>query len=249
MDTTLSAQAMLQSWEQAQGQPAPRRSLTLLQTAWPDVEAQAWGRLPIGERDRWLLTLRETLFGGELDTVASCPACGETLELQFPTSALQTEPAHGDEAPSPPTLRHDDWQIGFRLPGSDDLAEVLATSADRDGAVARLLERCILELSHDGVPARTADLPPALVERVQQEMARHDPGADNRVALDCPACGHHFERGFDIGAYLWDELDDWAHKTLAEVHLLASAYGWSETQVLALSAARRRHYIALVEGR
>ena len=35
---------------------------------------------------------------------------------------------------------------------------------------------------------------------------------------------------------------------LHEVHRLASAYGWSEAQILALSPARRAQYLALVEG-
>ena len=34
--------------------------------------------------------------------------------------------------------------------------------------------------------------------------------------------------------------------TLAEVHALAAAYGWTEAEVLALSAARRRAYLELV---
>jgi hypothetical protein len=33
---------------------------------------------------------------------------------------------------------------------------------------------------------------------------------------------------------------------LAEVHVLAGAYGWSEDAILALSPSRRQHYIALV---
>jgi hypothetical protein len=32
------------------------------------------------------------------------------------------------------------------------------------------------------------------------------------------------------------------------VHLLARAYGWRETDILALSARRRQSYIELIEG-
>jgi hypothetical protein len=241
---TLTAQAMLHSWELGQGEPALRRPLALLCGAWPEPDPGSWGALPIGERDRWLLTLHESLFGTELDTVAACPACGETLELRFPTTALHPGTVADD---TPASLDCEGWQVGFRLPGSDDLIDA-AASGDRDAALARLLERCVLGLRHDGRPAEPADLPPSVIERLQQEMARRDPGADNRVALECPGCGHRFERRFDIGTYLWDELDDWAQRTLAEVHLLASAYGWSEPQILALGAARRRHYIELVQG-
>ena len=40
-------------------------------------------------------------------------------------------------------------------------------------------------------------------------------------------------------------LDAWARATLLDVHLLATAYGWSEPEVLALSALRRRYYLEL----
>ena len=93
-----------------------------------------------------------------------------------------------------------------------------------------------------------AELPAAVIDQLQQDMAARDPGADLRIALTCPACGHGFDRRFDIAGHLWDALDDWAERTLAEVHALAGAYGWSEPQVLSLSAARRQRYIAMVQA-
>ena len=245
---TLTAQTMLQSWELAQHEPDVRRPLALLQAAWPEVDAGEWGALPIGQRDACLLTLHESLFGTELDTVVACPSCGETLELSFSSEQLR-RPAPEADSGTPPLLRFEGYELEYRLPGSDDLVAVLdAAQGGRDAALARLLERCVLQAQRDGEAAALDELPPPLIERLQQEMARLDPAADSSVALECPACGHAFERRFDIGAYLWDELDDWAQRTLAEVHVLAGAYGWSEPQVLALSASRRRHYIALVQG-
>lgn len=204
--------------------------------------------MPIGERDACLLSLHETLFGNELDTLAACPSCSESLELNFSAAQLRHEPAEGGDGALPP-LRDAGYELAYRLPGSNDLVEVLdAAQGGRDTALARLLERCVLDARRDGEPAALDELPPSLVDRLQREMARRDPGADCSIALECPACGHRFERRFDIGAYLWEELDDWAGRTLAEVHVLAGAYGWSEAQILGLSASRRRHYMGLVQG-
>lgn len=50
---------------------------------------------------------------------------------------------------------------------------------------------------------------------------------------------------FDIGAYLWEEVDAWADRTLRDVHLLAASYGWSERDILDLSPARRGRYLEL----
>lgn len=247
---TLTAQGVLQTWEHAQREHPLQRSLALLRTAWPEVAAGEWGAMPIGARDAWLFRLQEALFGPELDTLVPCPSCSEPLQTRFSTADLQTPAADtGNSGDAVASLRCDGYELDYRLPCSDDLL-VLAETPDEpvDVAARRLLERCVLVARHAGEPAALDALPPGVVHRLQAAMAQGDPGADTCVALACPACGHGFERRFDIGAYLWDELDDWAQRTLAEVHLLASAYGWSEPQVLALSAARRGHYIALVQS-
>ena len=41
-------------------------------------------------------------------------------------------------------------------------------------------------------------------------------------------------------------LDAWAKRVLEEVHTLASAYGWAQSEILSMSAARRRRYVAMV---
>ncbi|GAA0764039.1 hypothetical protein LRH25_10650 [Ideonella azotifigens] len=240
----LSAQSVLHTWEQAQAMAPLRRSLALLRLAWPEVTPGEWGALPIGARDARLFALFEALFGATLDTLVDCPACGEALELSLRTTDLRPEPA-GEPAPQP--LQCEGYELAYRLPCSDDLA-ALQGSGNASTAVQQLIERCVLQARLAGRVVNAAELPPAVIERLQQDMALRDPGADIRVALSCPACAHGFERRFDIGDYLWEELDDWAERTLAEVHTLASAYGWSEPQVLSLSADRRRRYIALVQG-
>lgn len=240
----LSAQSVLRTWEQAQAMDPLRRPLALLRLAWPEVAPGAWGALPIGARDARLFALFEALFGATLDTLVDCPTCGEALELSLRTADLRPE-LPGE--PVPPLLQCEGYELTYRLPCSDDLAALQATD-DTAAAVQQLIERCVLQARRADRVVDAAELPPTVVERLQQDMALRDPGADIRIALSCPACGHGFERRFDIGDYLWEELDDWAERTLAEVHTLACAYGWSEPQVLSLSADRRRRYIAMVQG-
>ena len=79
-------------------------------------------------------------------------------------------------------------------------------------------------------------------------MADADPQADVRLALDCPACGHKFLAAFDVVAYFWSEINAWAYRLLGEVHTLASAYGWREDDILALSPWRRHVYLEMVGG-
>lgn len=244
----LGAQAVLQAWEQAQAWHPLRRATVLLQLAWPEVPAADWQALPLGARDERLFALHEALFGDALELRVDCPACAEPLELSLRTADLRPEPA-ALPAPGAPTLslQAEGHALSYRLPTADDLLAA-ADAASADAAVACLVERCVLQASRAGQTVPPAELPPAVVDRLQQDMAARDPGADLRVALACPACGHGFERRFDIATQLWGELDDWAERTLAEVHTLARAYGWTEPQVLSLSATRRRRYIAMVQA-
>jgi hypothetical protein len=66
--------------------------------------------------------------------------------------------------------------------------------------------------------------------------------------LICPACEHRWLVAFDILAYLWSEIDDWAQRMLHEIHILATAYGWPEATVLALTSWRRQYYLNLICG-
>jgi len=242
----LDAQALLQAWEAAQPLALPRRADALLGLAWPEVAPDEWGTVPLGVRETRLFLLHEALFGPSLELLADCPACGEVLELSLRTTDLRAEPRlDGDELSR---LECEGYELTYRLPGMDDLAVAAREASSSDEAIARLLQRCLLQARHAGRPVQARDLPVAVIDELQHDMARRDPAADVRASLGCPACGHAFERRFDIAAQLWEELDDWAERTLAEVHALACAYGWTEPEVLALGVSRRRRYLAMVQA-
>jgi hypothetical protein len=69
-----------------------------------------------------------------------------------------------------------------------------------------------------------------------------------RLALSCPSCKREWEDAFDIGRFVWAEVESRARRLVWEVHSLASAYGWGESETLALSAARRAMYLEMVHA-
>jgi hypothetical protein len=87
-----------------------------------------------------------------------------------------------------------------------------------------------------------------MVENVGTALATADPLAEMRVALNCPACDHAWDDCIDVASFIWAELDAHARRLLWEVHALASAYGWSESETLSLSAARRAKYLEMVRA-
>lgn len=234
----LNATSLLTAWEQGVSQHPLQRAVTLLALAWPEKSVDGWSRVSIGERDRQLFKLRTELFGSKLEAIASCPKCGERLELAFRTHDLLVNASE----PEPLQLKSGSYEVNYRLPTSADLLAVADRPAE---AHALLLERCV-EALNDGVVVQASTLPESVIKVLGQKMADADPQAEVQIALDCPACSHHWSTVFDILSYLWGEIEDWAQRLLHEVHSLAMAYGWSERDILSMSATRRRLYLEMV---
>lgn len=235
-----SGTELLNVWERARPFPPEARAVALLSAVLPDAPPETLADLPLGRRDALLLTLRTRLLGERMEAVAACPACGERAEFSFTTADVRVPPPEAD--PGHPTVRAEGYEVAFRLPASADLA-ALRHAPDVASARRMLLARCVVEARHGEDEAGPDELPEAVVAAVAAEMSRLDPQADVRLATACPACAHTWEARFDIAAFLWTEIDAWARRTLREVHLLATAYGWSERDILSLTPWRRQVYL------
>jgi hypothetical protein len=247
----LTTSELLDVWERGLTQPPVQRMLTLLAAAHPGTPPESLSELSIGQRDARLLLLREWTFGTELMGLATCPRCGVCLEMSFNIGDIQAArvPYEGEseEVIGAFSLSLADYEMSFRLPTSLDLA---ATADQRDIAAARnrLLERCLLAIRHNGEETSTAQLPAPVVDAIIEHMAQADPQADVQLALTCPACGHQWQAPFDIASFFWSEIDAWARRILHAVHTLASAYGWREADILAMSPRRRQLYLEMLNG-
>lgn len=234
----LSAAELLAVWEKGFAAPSAERALLLLAAAYPDEAPQDLARLSVGQRDGRLLALRATQFGQQLDCVVPCPGCREQLELSFNVAAIQATPPKQARTIR---LRRKGYDVRFRLPNSLDLLAL----EPGDAAQTTLLQRCVRSASHQGESVSAGDLPEPVVRAIVDRMAQADPQAEIQVALSCPACEHEWLSLFDIVSYLWSEINGLALRLLQEIHQLATAYGWREADILALSPWRRRVYLQM----
>lgn len=231
---TFSSSQILDLWDRGARLHPLDRSLLALSAAFPSVSEDCadW---PLGRRNRALFELHASCFGANLQGWSACPSCGEKVEFDLDGSLLI--------AASPQVRSSTNVKIRggqFRLPTSRDLASVL--SADPDTAAVRLLERC--RIGDDS--GRGWD--DAALRDAGEVLAAADPVAETQLLLDCPSCAHHWNDVLDIGGFVWAEIESRAHRLLLEVHILASAYGWSEAQTLSLSTARRTSYMRMVQA-
>ena len=228
------AATLLATWERAAGDTRPARALALLEAA----VGPAAGDVTVGDRDRLLLELRRTLFGSQLSCATTCPACDTELELELSVEDMQVErPAPRRRALA---MRHAGQTIRLHAPTARDAADAarLTTAEQR---VGELLQRCL----PDQAPA---ELPQAVLERLERRIVDADPQVEIDLQITCPDCADCRLAPFDVASYLWAEVDVWARRTLSTVDELARAYGWSEADVLALSSQRQQFYLAAVHG-
>jgi hypothetical protein len=225
----ITARQLLDGWEALGGQPMPVRggALAALATGQPLSDVMCWS---IARRDLALFDLRAQVFGDSIEAVISCPQCAERLEMALQLADIRPH-KHAATLLKSKVLRVDGKRVRYRAPNGEDLLAI-AGARDATAARAQLLERCI-----------QAD-EPALRERTAALLAGEP--TDVQLRLTCPACGHIWQSPFDIAAFFWRELDEWARRTLREIHVIAGAYGWSEDEILLLSARRRQTYVEMI---
>ncbi|MBA3831270.1 MAG: phage baseplate protein [Chthoniobacterales bacterium] len=241
----LSAAELLDVWERGLAQSPAQRALLLLAVACAETPIEQLAQASIGQRDSRLLAVREQTFGPRLASITTCPACSEQLE--FEVNAAEIRATSDGEPELLLRLTQGDYAVEFRLPTSLDLAS-LDPAGDSESNRRNLLRRCVTKARRTDTELPAAELPAELLAAISQRMSEADPQADVQLSLACPQCHHLWETPFDIVSYFWTEIHAWAGRMLREVHSLASAYGWPEAEVLALSPWRRQAYLELIES-
>ena len=227
------------------------RGLLAIQSSLPaDGQESSVADWPLGRRNRALAQLRALYFGPRLEGWTVCAKCGEKMEFELDCRTMAETP----DTPVDSRVSVDDCT--FRLPTSRDLAHI-ANESDPAQAVVRLIAGCFIHaekkkssVEDDSNYALNAiqSWTPERLEAVAEKMAGVDPLADISLGLDCPLCHHTSEEALDLVDFLWTEIEARARRLLFEVHVLASAYGWAESTILALSDVRRTTYLRMVQA-
>jgi hypothetical protein len=221
----------------ADDRPALVTALLAATTAPPD--ADRWWRCPVGERTAALVALLgESEGAGAIALSIRCAAagCGARLEIELPYAALAVPP------PASQTItihRADGDAFSLRRPTGEDLR---AWRALRPASREQALIAMLTSLRLAGEP-RSAD-----AARAAEALAEADPLVAFSVVCACPTCGHEAEHEVDLEDVALQRLAARQRALLREVHTLASHYGWTESEILAVAPARRARYVDLIEG-
>lgn len=234
---------LLDVWQALRAATPARRAIELAAVGRSDADAVAIAGWTVGERDGALMELRSALFGPAADAVGECGECGAPIEFEIDVDELRS---FGGEPAGETVVEIDDgWVVASRPPTATDLVAI-ELAEGTDAAIESLWERCVLTASHSGEMVAAHALPETVRTTVAERWAASDPLADVRLALVCPACGVPSQQAFDIASYVWEEVDGWARGLLADIHVIARAYGWSEDAIIELSPTRRRWYLEMI---
>ncbi|MCW2524300.1 MAG: hypothetical protein JWO63_2635 [Frankiales bacterium] len=237
----LSPTELLELTDAGAASDSAERGLLLLAAARPDLSADALEGFGLGARDAWVMDLRCATFGDELSGRVACPACATSLAVAISRDEIGLEP--GEQGAAVPVwVELDGTVVEARTP---DGSALLAAAAQPDVEAARrsLIASCVVQASAASGAIAPLDLPAAVLEAVGEAILAADPGAEVGVPLDCAVCAHRWTPVLDPVLFFWAELHAAGTQLLDDVHQLAAGYGWSEPEVLRLSASRRRRYV------
>jgi hypothetical protein len=233
---TLSNLDFLELWERGAVLHPLDRALLTISMAVPGEDYDTLAAWPLGRRNAALSQLRRACFGQLLTGWIACPECGERLEF-----SLDAEKLHSDAQEVAGEIVIDGRR--FRPLTSRDLAGIVNERNEQTAALKLLRQCCLDRNEFDGSTFSLEE-----IDAISEQLAQADPLAETLLELQCAECGHCWSEPLDMAAWLWTEIEARSRRLLLDVHALASAYGWSEIEILSLSEQRRALYIEMVQA-
>jgi hypothetical protein len=181
---------------------------------------------PVARRLDGLISIR--IAGGvAMETIAlRCQECSEDFEIGLDLAA--SRPFETAERIS---FEVDGKRFEARCPTGEDHARWLAERPSQRAAAASLLQT---ETEPDE----------SIVAALDAALASQDPARALPVSTQCPACEASIETVIALETQLLQAFATEQRSWLREVATVARSYSWSEAEIAAMPAWRRRFYLA-----
>ncbi len=197
--------------------------------------------------DRQFLMRRLAVFLGmeEIWLTARCARCGKCFDFFIKQSELPVKEA-GEGFPFA-SVETSAGLCRMRVPNGVDQVAIAAIE-DSEVALQTLVHRCIVGFPDasdgEGKPENLAKKFSAddfrRVEIAIEEVAAE---VTTMVQAACPECEQ--ANLVEIDPYMC--LQQGRTNLFSEIHILASTYHWSETEILSMPKSRRQRYLKLID--
>ena len=227
------------------------RITKLLKTCLRNIQDECYSEAEIlswsfKHRLQALLAIAVATHGGkmELQVICADSACAQVSVL-----ALDLLEFYEREDSSAIICRpSEDSVLELRLPTSADQKLWLNQkyNANNDSLFSKMATDLVISVN--GVaPSMDWQMPPAWLNSIAQSLESHDAMMTMSVDSQCPACGSRISIELDLEAQLLSLFANEKRILLKHVHQLASAYHWSEKEIISLPKDRRLYYIGRLE--
>jgi hypothetical protein len=238
----LTSDELLEIWEAGRYATPTVRSILLLSAVFPE-ERENLAIVPLGALNALLIRVRAWLFGPTFNCLANCPECNSLVETSLSvTDLLSHQTESPQNLPSVYSLTIKQQTLEFRLPTASDL---LAATQGECRSIERLAARLVCGRKATEAADVDYKLDDDVIAAIEKHVLELDPLSQIRVGLTCPNCRRGWSEVLQVISFLWAEIDTLMKRLLADVARLASRFGWSEREILALAPERRRSYLEL----
>lgn len=159
-------------------------------------------RLPIGDRTYLLFAVRRVTLGDEMPVREKCPECDTTTLFQIDLSELEVKEMED--------RRKRIFDVALPSKGSARYRTSTGEDADRTQQIVKkgkvdaisLMMMMRLELLNGEAPtlASLKNLGMRDRQHLRQAMNADEGGVDTSLELECPSCGHEWEKELNVGA-------------------------------------------------
>jgi hypothetical protein len=209
-----------------------------------DVRDDFFWDLPQGKRVQALLAVAAMGADPVLRLRLECQAenCRKPMEAELSMGDL-VDYQRAFDRDGPLQVKVGDRTLSLRLPTGRDQKQWALDATDGEPTFAHMLRELTIDADRVLLPA---EIPADWVTAVEGSLSASDPLIDFTLRTQCPECGSAGEHEVDLLAVVLHRMRRAQRELLQTVHRLASAYHWSEAEILAMPAARRRRYLSLI---
>ena len=195
-----------------------------------EVNATAASQWSVPRRRQGLIAIAHATLGDHVQAIAKCTAaaCRNPIELELGLVSFVAD------APERVGFEVAGIRRECRMPSGADLVAWRREAFDASWLAARLV------IADDG---ESMEWTPARLDALAAALEAADPLAALTVPVTCPSCDAAIDVTLDLEPLLLGALRAVARETLEDVHRLAQAYHWSESEIVTMARGRRRAYL------
>jgi len=205
--------------------------------------------LPLGVRYEGILKIALLSLGGFIDLALKCSNidCNQRLEIKLTLEDIQHVVTNAEPTDNI-TFERANHIYTFRKPTGRDQIEWAQKLRNKESSQVNLVLKFLLIDESDKIlENELVELAESLID-LGQLFQDADPLINLIIPVSCPSCSVVTSHSLDSESIAIDCLQS-IHRNLVEsIHILATHYHWTESEILSLPYWRRNLYLSMIGG-